>query len=412
MPGFIVRFATPTPVKFREKGCDTEFEVIVEGALYINDCDESAFGGTENDHIETMKSMAISRVEECLAHWHENGKTLYIDGKSEVELGLINMLKEKGIDGSARINELKFTDEVDAVYQEQIMKPIKEERAEKRRQEIEAAVEPHGPLIRFSYNLSSHGMMAGTSSGSGREIEWNDDGSAIYTYSSYGGGTNVRRQFKVKPEFAQKVIDLVEEKKLAAVSKLEIETPVMFDNFTSSSIVMTFDDSSIGGESDNTLSIQCGPAGMTYKTIEDKIRELFDEIEKSGELIKEDMQETKNGFMGLGMMGMIGMMDNAPKENVDEPVHLMGLVAMDPDAGKREAELEKWTCKCGTENSGKFCAECGEPKPATWKCGCGADNTGKFCYNCGSPKPDGWTCECGNVNSGKYCMNCGKAKPE
>ena len=75
---------------------------------------------------------------------------------------------------------------------------------------------------------------------------------------------------------------------------------------------------------------------MTYKTIEDKIRELFDEIEKSGELIKEDMQETKNGFMGLGMMGMIGMMDNAPKENVDEPVHLMGLVAMDPEAGKRD----------------------------------------------------------------------------
>ncbi|MCR5328456.1 MAG: zinc ribbon domain-containing protein [Saccharofermentans sp.] len=409
MPGFVVRFKTPTPVKFREKGCDTEFEVIVEGALYINDYDESAFSGTENDHIEAMKSMAVSRVEECLAHWHENGKTLYIDGKSEVELGLINMLKEREIDGSARINELEFTDEVDAVYQEQIMKPIKEERAEKRRQEIEAAVEPRGPLTRFSYNLSSHGMMAGTSSGSGREIEWNDDGSIVYTYSSYGGGVNSRMEYKIQPEIAQKVRDLVEEEKLAAISKLDIETPAMFDNFTSSSICMTFDDSSVGGNPCNMCSIQCGAAGMTFKKYEDKITALFEEIEASGECIKNETHETKNGFMGMGMLGMMTMNNTPP---VDEPVHLMGLVPADPGAAKREAELEKWTCKCGTENSGKFCAECGEPKPAIWKCGCGADNTGKFCYNCGSPKPDGWTCECGNVNSGKYCMNCGKAKPE
>ena len=409
MPGFIARFETPTPVKFKENGCDTEFEVLVKGALYINDYDESAFGETKNDQIEAMKSMAVSKVEECLAHWHEGDKALYFDGRDEVELSLINMLKEKGIDGSARIDELKLSDEVDAVYQEQIVKPYFEFKQKKRQEEIEAAVEPHGPLIRFSYNLSSHGMMAGTSSGSGREIEWRDDGSIIYSYSSYGGGTNVSRQYKIEPEVAQKVIDFVADKKLAAISKLDIETPVMFDNFTSASIVMTFDDSSIGGESHNMCDIQCGPAGMTYRTIEDKISELFDEIEKSGECIKNEMHETKNGFMG---MGMLGMMNTVPQEPKEEPVHLMGLVAMDPEAGKREAALEKWTCKCGMENTGKFCCQCGEPKPLGWKCECGAENFGKFCANCGSPKPEGWLCECGNLNKGKFCMNCGKAKPE
>ena len=54
----------------------------------------------------------------------------------------------------------------------------------------------------------------------------------------------------------------------------------------------------------------------------------------------------------------------------------------------------------------------------SWKCSCGAENTGKFCINCGSPKPapaasaDGWVCaKCGSVNKGKFCMECGAQKP-
>ncbi len=63
------------------------------------------------------------------------------------------------------------------------------------------------------------------------------------------------------------------------------------------------------------------------------------------------------------------------------------------------ADEDAWRCKCGAVNNGKFCFECGAPKPVpekkspepannTWKCSCGAENKGKFCYQCGSPKPD------------------------
>lgn len=49
-----------------------------------------------------------------------------------------------------------------------------------------------------------------------------------------------------------------------------------------------------------------------------------------------------------------------------------------------------------------------------WKCSCGAVSTGKFCPECGAPKPEnnGWTCSCGSVNKGKFCQNCGAKKPE
>ncbi len=54
------------------------------------------------------------------------------------------------------------------------------------------------------------------------------------------------------------------------------------------------------------------------------------------------------------------------------------------------------------------------PKTAgdTWKCGCGTENTGKFCVECGAPRPAaGWVCSCGSVNKGKFCPECGTKKP-
>ena len=65
---------------------------------------------------------------------------------------------------------------------------------------------------------------------------------------------------------------------------------------------------------------------------------------------------------------------------------------------KPAAAADGWTCTCGAVNKGKFCAECGKPKPAgvpQYKCDkCGwepADpqHPPKFCPECGDPFDDG-----------------------
>jgi len=78
-----------------------------------------------------------------------------------------------------------------------------------------------------------------------------------------------------------------------------------------------------------------------------------------------------------------------------------------------------WTCQCGrTDNRGKFCTECGAPKPseAGWTCGCGTVNQGKFCTECGSKRPEGaplYKCDkCGwepedPAHPPKFCPECG-----
>ena len=80
----------------------------------------------------------------------------------------------------------------------------------------------------------------------------------------------------------------------------------------------------------------------------------------------------------------------------------------------------QWVCQsCGSQNTGKFCSGCGNPRPVQqsgWKCFCGTTNTGRFCNECGTTRFEPrqiWCSECswtieeeGQVP--KFCPNCGK----
>ncbi len=97
-----------------------------------------------------------------------------------------------------------------------------------------------------------------------------------------------------------------------------------------------------------------------------------------------------NGFIGMGMAMNAGGMNAA------------NLYAMGQQQPQQQAQPQQ--------------AASSAPAAGAWKCECGSENTGKFCMNCGKPKPepaaqDGWTCSCGAMNKGKFCQNCGKPKP-
>jgi len=105
-----------------------------------------------------------------------------------------------------------------------------------------------------------------------------------------------------------------------------------------------------------------------------------------------------NGFMGIGMMNMAtgnavnnmvgGAFTNTENSRIDlsneQPVQ---------ETTETSEKVEEWTCKkCGKVITGKFCEDCGEPKPKKYKCDkCGWEPKAdleippKFCANCGDP---------------------------
>ena len=127
-------------------------------------------------------------------------------------------------------------------------------------------------------------------------------------------------------------------------------------------------------------------------------------------------QGSMAGFMGMGV-GMNaggGFMGTASASNMQQMqmnANARGAGAQSPGSYAGGLTGSSWVCGCGAVNTGKFCSECGAPKPAkdTWVCRCGAVNGGKFCSECGSPKPadNTWVCRCGAVNTGKFCSECG-----
>ena len=146
-----------------------------------------------------------------------------------------------------------------------------------------------------------------------------------------------------------------------------------------------------------------------------------------------NMMEGKNGSgsnggnSGDAMGNMMNMMAMNMMGNMMGNGAFGGMMGTPASAGQQaqpqmqpqSAPVLGWSCSCGkTDNRGKFCAECGSPKPAAagWTCSCGHVNQGKFCQECGKKKPEGapmYKCDkCGwepedPAHPPKFCPECG-----
>lgn len=126
-------------------------------------------------------------------------------------------------------------------------------------------------------------------------------------------------------------------------------------------------------------------------------------------------------FMGMNMAQGAGGVSaqNLYQMGAQQQAQQAQPVQQQPAAQTAAPAASGWTCACGATNEGKFCVECGQPKPAPaagWACSCGAVNKGKFCPECGAKKPAGipqYRCDkCGwepapGTQPGKFCPECG-----
>ena len=114
------------------------------------------------------------------------------------------------------------------------------------------------------------------------------------------------------------------------------------------------------------------------------------------------------GFMGMGMAAQAGGVNaqnlfemnagqQAQQAQSVQPSPTASVVQQpvsNPQAQEAGAPQNQWVCSCGAGNKGKFCTECGKPKPAgepLYRCDkCGWEpedpkNPPKFCPECGDP---------------------------
>lgn len=125
------------------------------------------------------------------------------------------------------------------------------------------------------------------------------------------------------------------------------------------------------------------------------------------------------GFMGMGMVGMGGQGGFGAAQNMFNMGAQQQQAAQAQQPAPAAPAQDGWKCSCGATVAGKFCPECGSPKPADtegWTCSCGTVNKGKFCQNCGAKKPAGvpqYRCDkCGwepekGATPPKFCPECG-----
>lgn len=102
-----------------------------------------------------------------------------------------------------------------------------------------------------------------------------------------------------------------------------------------------------------------------------------------------------NAFLGMGMaqnMGgnvLGGYMQNPQYAPQNPQQQAPQQQPQQQAAPQQAAPAGGWTCSCGAVNSGKFCSECGSPKPEAPK--------KRFCGNCGAQLTEGQ----------KFCPECG-----
>ena len=122
------------------------------------------------------------------------------------------------------------------------------------------------------------------------------------------------------------------------------------------------------------------------------------------------------GFAGMNMASAQGGMNMQGLYQMGAQQNMAGMQQGMPGAQPYMAGMQQGMPGAQQNMAGMQQGMPGAQQTASgsWQCQCGTIATGKFCPECGSPRPvvqDQWTCSCGTVNKGKFCQECGKSRP-
>ena len=369
MEGIYIKFGMAEPFHFTDAKTGEIYEVRMNGTANVSEYDISRYP-CEEELTKALRSGLKEIVEGELA---EAGRVeldiLSSGAREKLGIYLTEGYEKVGIKAEFLINEVTLSEESMLRYQNSrgmgllamnmLGGGLGDTAPQPKLEDL--AAENHGPVVKISSHSSSTGMSMGSQVTVDESVIWQEDGSVRIEKIDRRYGKEVREVNIGGQEAADKLREYVRESRVADMAQVPtIQIPSslrMTDCSSSSHITFTFNDKEVNGNPAETRTLDRGSYWELQSVTLRKINELIQECVNTGKCLEH--KESSYDPMKPGpMMGFMGM----------------GVMSM----------FDAWKCNCGTNNTGKFCTNCGSPR--SWKCKCGTDNTGKFCTNCGSPR--------------------------
>ena len=344
-----IPFKTPEPFEFTEPGSGEIYEADICGKADVIEYDTSLYA-SEEDLKEAIRSNVTAIAIDSFAYWPSD-KIIGTKVTSLLNSYYVAAFSKMGITADVNIASFKLTEESQKKYNSSEDNDPLAQFKKNQPTLDDLTPETHGPVVSIVTDFSSFGM-AMNSGSSGREsVTWQDDGTVLIENKNSSYEKETIEKYVAGSEAAARLREYIAESRIAEMAQIKpIPFPYQITDYSSSShMTFTFDDSAVSGNPKVTRTIDRSSFWEVQTDVVRKIDKLIKECETTGSLTEKTENEKKNtdsglaagmGYMGMGMMGFAGMTD------IPKP------------AGN-------WKCpSCGSENSGRFCTDCGTRAPS------------------------------------------------